>query len=240
MTQANDHLSPDDELAAEYVLGVQSAADRRSVERRIETDTAFADLVDAWVVRLAPLERGPERAPPRALKAKLQAALFGAAAPRQGGFFSAIGDSVAFWRLVAGAFILIAVVSTGFALRGPQNLETTPPSRLVAALQPSDAPAALIADIDAQTGALVLSGDLRALVDPADRAAELWVIGEDQTPRSLGLIAFSGESAVAPAGDLAALLTPGSALAVSLEPPGGSPTGLPTGPVIAVGVIQEI
>jgi anti-sigma-K factor RskA len=34
----------------------------------------------------------------------------------------------------------------------------------------------------------------------------------------------------------AALLTAGK-LAVSIEPPGGSPTGAPTGPVVMVGVI---
>ena len=29
-------------------------------------------------------------------------------------------------------------------------------------------------------------------------------------------------------------------LAISLEPPGGSPTGAPTGPVIAVGTVQTL
>jgi anti-sigma-K factor RskA len=31
-----------------------------------------------------------------------------------------------------------------------------------------------------------------------------------------------------------------AALAVSLEPPGGSPTGLPTGPVIASGKLTKL
>jgi hypothetical protein len=40
--------------------------------------------------------------------------------------------------------------------------------------------------------------------------------------------------------DLAGRITPDAALAVSLEPPGGSPTGLPTGPVIAAGKLTNL
>ena len=40
--------------------------------------------------------------------------------------------------------------------------------------------------------------------------------------------------------DLARRLTPDASLAVSLEPPGGSPTGLPTGPVVALGKLTSL
>ena len=40
--------------------------------------------------------------------------------------------------------------------------------------------------------------------------------------------------------DLAGRVTPDATLAVSLEPPGGSPTGLPTGPVIAAGKLTNL
>jgi anti-sigma-K factor RskA len=40
--------------------------------------------------------------------------------------------------------------------------------------------------------------------------------------------------------DLAARLTPEAMLAISLEPPGGSPTGQPTGPVIASGRLTRL
>jgi anti-sigma-K factor RskA len=39
---------------------------------------------------------------------------------------------------------------------------------------------------------------------------------------------------------LADRVTPDAALAVSLEPPGGSPTGQPTGPVIASGKLANL
>jgi anti-sigma-K factor RskA len=38
---------------------------------------------------------------------------------------------------------------------------------------------------------------------------------------------------------LAAELRRGATLAVSVEPAGGSPTGLPTGPVIAAGTFEQ-
>jgi anti-sigma-K factor RskA len=40
--------------------------------------------------------------------------------------------------------------------------------------------------------------------------------------------------------DLVARITADTALAVSMEPPGGSPTGQPTGPVIASGKLTSL
>ena len=92
-----------------------------------------------------------------------------------------------------------------------------------------------------------LSGDGRALVTKplqpvslqADRVLELWAVPPQGTPRSLGLISANGTTIV-PRGKLAASLVKGdtAALAVSLEPPGGSPTGAPTGPVLYAGKLQ--
>jgi anti-sigma-K factor RskA len=50
-------------------------------------------------------------------------------------------------------------------------------------------------------------------------------------PRSLGLISAAGATVV----KQASLPAGTDHLAVSLEPPGGSPTGAPTGPVLFVG-----
>ena len=64
---------------------------------------------------------------------------------------------------------------------------------------------------------------------------ELWLIpsGPDQRPHSLGLIQPGQPIRLTIPPDLAGRVTPDATLAVSLEPPGGSPTGQPTGPVIA-------
>jgi anti-sigma-K factor RskA len=70
-----------------------------------------------------------------------------------------------------------------------------------------------------------------------DRVLELWAVPPQGAPRSLGLVSSSGVSVIArdrlPKGALDARAT--SALAVSVEPVGGSPTGAPTGPVVFAG-----
>ena len=56
----------EDNLAAEYVLGVLDAAARRDVDRRIARDPAFAAEVAAWEARLAPLADAVRPITPRA------------------------------------------------------------------------------------------------------------------------------------------------------------------------------
>jgi anti-sigma-K factor RskA len=63
---------------------------------------------------------------------------------------------------------------------------------------------------------------------PAGKSYELWAIGDGRKqPESLGIIDKDVQRNVA--------ISPGTILAVSLEPAGGSPTGQPTGPVVYTG-----
>jgi anti-sigma-K factor RskA len=71
---------------------------------------------------------------------------------------------------------------------------------------------------------------------PNGKALELWVLPPGGTvPRSLGVLPAAGTQVVLPSMPAA-----GTALMVSLEPPGGSPTGLPTGPVVYAGKLQQM
>lgn len=74
-----------------------------------------------------------------------------------------------------------------------------------------------------------------------DRAYELWVLPAEGNPKSLRLLPVAGNSSSAtiPAG-LRALLMNAKGLAISIEPPGGSPTGLPTGPVVYQAAMVEL
>jgi anti-sigma-K factor RskA len=65
------------------------------------------------------------------------------------------------------------------------------------------------------------------------RDFELWVIGANSVaPVSLGVIPSDRESLFEITPEIAALMD-GGTLAVSDEPEGGSPTGAPTGPILA-------
>jgi anti-sigma-K factor RskA len=71
------------------------------------------------------------------------------------------------------------------------------------------------------------------------RVLELWSVPPDGAPRSLGLISADGSTVLSRDKLPATLLKGGTqALAVSVEPPGGSTTGAPTGPVVYAGQLQ--
>ena len=67
------------------------------------------------------------------------------------------------------------------------------------------------------------------------KSLELWILPPSGNPRSLGVIP-AGEVSLPLDRKAASDLAQG-ALAVSLEPAGGSPTGLPTGPVLYSGPV---
>ncbi|HEY6830976.1 MAG TPA: anti-sigma factor, partial [Pseudolabrys sp.] len=75
--------------------------------------------------------------------------------------------------------------------------------------------------------------------DPT-RVPELWLIPPDGRPRPVGLLRADQTVTLTLPPDLAALARDNAVLAVSLEPPGGSPTGAPTGPVIASGKLTNL
>ena len=74
----------------------------------------------------------------------------------------------------------------------------------------------------------------------ATRVPELWLIPPDGKPRPVGLLRADQTVTLTLPADLAALARKDTVLAVSLEPPGGSTTVLPTGPVIATGKLTSL
>ena len=230
--------SGDDIVAAEYVLGVLPSDERRQAEQRIEAEQAFARLVDLWEVHFAPLGVGyAEAEAPAGVKIALDRRLFSAGATTTGEA-SAPGllSSLAFWRVLAVASL--AALAFYIALPFLTTPVEAPQERLVASLAADGSDVRYIAVYDASTNDIGLS---RVAGEPAQgRDFELWVIDGQQAPASLGVIP-DGASARLPVSDeLRAKLNTGAVFAISLEPAGGSPTGAPTGPVVAVGDLKQI
>ncbi|MDB5473902.1 MAG: anti-sigma factor, partial [Devosia sp.] len=75
-----------------------------------------------------------------------------------------------------------------------------------------------------------------------DKDFELWAIqpSNNNTPISMGVIAATQRSAVTISAEVMAGWGEGSVLAITLEPEGGAPNGIPTGPVIAKGAVTPI
>lgn len=219
----------DDILAAEFALGVLPLDEQATLARRAETDPAFARLVARWQDRLLPLADGYAPAPlPPAVKRALDTRLFGA--PQRPGPWR----SLTLWRALTGAATAAFLLALALPLLSPPEI------RLVAVLahEGSDVHYMAVYDRDDdQVGLSHLSGN------PArGRDFELWVIGDPQQPPvSLGVIP-AGQAAAHLALDARtrALVEAGAQLAITLEPQGGSATGLPTGAVVAAGDLRGI
>ncbi len=72
------------------------------------------------------------------------------------------------------------------------------------------------------------------------RDFELWMIEGNNPPVSMGVIPAGPTAHIEIAPEAREKLGLGAVLAVSLEPAGGSPTGQPTGPVVAAGDLKNI
>ncbi len=226
-------MGPDDYLAAaEYVLGVLEPQERAASERRAQDDPDFAALVAYWEARLSGLAAPvPEVAPSRAVKRSIDRALFGPERRRTRPIFR----SVVFWQAASGAMASIAIV-LGLLMFTVQ--ERTPPSRaFVAALAPAETDASIVVRIDIHRREVKVRAPALA---EWQEALELWLIPKGQPPRSLGLLRPQTDNLLPLSGADVSSVTADGALAISVEPVGGSPTGQPTGPILALGALQQI
>ena len=102
----------------------------------------------------------------------------------------------------------------------------------------TSAGSAFVASVSGDGSSLVTRPIMQVQLQ-ANRVFELWSVPPQGAPRSLGLINSDGLTLLDRKKLPATLLRGGTAaLAVSLEPPGGSPTGAPTGPVVYAGKLQ--
>lgn len=224
-------------LAGEYVLGVLDADQRAVVGRRIADEAVFAQAVDWWEQRLTPLVGEVAAVEPSAgLWPRISNLI---APPSQG-----VWRDVRVWRgISAGALALAAACLVVVALpnRAPPPVAVAPPPVAVAPApnqvaviaDPATREARLVATLDPDHGQLVLTPV--ALTLPEGRDPELWIIPEGGKPISLGVIAASVPTRMAAPAGLKADGVFTATLAVTDEPPGGSPTGAPTGSIRAAG-----
>ena len=235
----NDTIDPagsGNMIAAEYVLGVLGASERREVERRLAQEPELAAEVAFWEERLAGLADGAAPVlPPPEIGSQIEAILRARTARH-----ASLWESLAFWRgfAIASAALaaasLTALVYIGLLAGGP-----TARAPLMATIGAASGQPNFVAAVTASGDSLTVVPASLLTNDP--RAIELWLIPVGETrPRSLGLIQPGQPIRLQIPPDLAGRVTADATLAVSLEPAGGSPTGAPTGPVIATGKLTRL
>jgi anti-sigma-K factor RskA len=225
-----------DLTAAEYVLGVLGAEDRRRAEFRIASEPRFAAEVAYWEARLGGLaDAVPAVAPPSTvwdgIEARLSASLKEAAKP--GG----IWQSLAFWRTFALASTALAAASLAGLVYLANVPSLGPP--LLAQLNAESGQASFVAAVNKEGDSLTIV-PAALLTGDQQKAFELWLIPPGDKPHSLGLIDPTKPVRITVPESLLPKVNSDAVLAVSLEPPGGSPTGQPTGPVIANGKLASL
>ena len=237
---------PDDELlAAELVLGVLDAAARRAAQARVQADAAFAARVAAWERRLGGLidDVVPVGVPEHVWTRVRERLGWNEAPAVKPGLWG----SLAFWRGLGFAGLVAAIALSVYVMRQRDEVLPAPvPAPIVVAPPLAPVPVVTLAS-DTGAPAYLASVDTErarvrvmpvpAAPDAQGRVPELWLIPAGEAPRSLGVIDTTQAREIAIPADLRRALVAGSLLAVSLEPPGGAPHGVPTGPIVAKGGI---
>jgi anti-sigma-K factor RskA len=217
------HAALIDRLAAEYVLGTLRGPARRRFERWRVGNELVAGRCHYWEQQLAGLaEPVPPVQPPYRLWLAIEQRL-------------GLAGNARLWRAVA-SIALLGLVGALVAQLWHTGI-----------VRPDE-----VAEIGAPGGAVqwrveVYANEHRLVMraptvtaKPVDRDFELWVITADGSKvLSLGVMPVSGERAEALTAAQSQALMAGARVAVSVEPLGGSPTGVATGPIVFVAPLRS-
>ncbi|MGI8705039.1 MAG: anti-sigma factor [Sphingomicrobium sp.] len=229
-------------LAAEYAIGLLVGQELQRARALASSDPGFAAEVAGWSGHLAQLLDSvePVQPPARVLAAVKQAI---SEPPQRADNVYTLRRRLNVWRgFTLGASAIAASLAVMLVTRPEPIEQVSPPSEparpMVAMMSAEDSAARLVATWDPSARSLVVAA-AAGVEAVADQSHELWVIPGDGTPRSMGLLPGAEPAHLRVAEPMAEYLSEGATLAVSVEPVGGSPTGQPTGPVIAAGALQR-
>jgi len=239
-----DGLTELEALAMDHALGGGSRAERKAAELRLLSDPEFRAAVERWQAMLAPLDDvTPGVAPPPSVWAAIAAEV----EPKQrrpqpavsGGWWNSVGlwRGLAFAGPVLAAVAVAVLVQPGAVAPGVPATVAGGPA-LVATLADAAGKPLIAAAYDPASGQVRFAPVAASDQATGGKVPELWVIEGKNPPRSLGVIDIAAGRSQAIPRDRLAGLKAGAILAISIEPTGGSPTGAPTGPVIATGKLS--
>lgn len=238
MTQPVD--KEHDLLAAEHALGVLEGRALQRAQELMLSSRPFAQAVRKWGLTLSPIaDEATEQAPPSDLWRRIEGSTESRAVQPT---VIELRRRVEVWRGVSFAAMATAAALALFVAlpRLSNQLPDAEDSRglLLASLSSEDTNTSLSAAYDPNGQSLLVSpGELKS---DAEHQHQLWIIPEGGTPVAVGLLRPGQPQRLAVQSEIAPHFRGRSTLAVSVEPIGGSPTGQPTGPVIAAGQLSSI
>lgn len=237
MNTANDELI--DQLAQRYVVGTMRGRARRRFEAYAGHSFAARDAIWKWEAHFAPLAWSLPPVPPSELTwPRIRAALRRRARESQSGRP---------WAAIAAMFALLAVIGGGGWWQALQQ----PPVTVTETIIERVAEPVTVAIVDNPEGdplwLLALRPDsgqltLEVINEPESQPGkdyQLWLLAADGTPLSLGLLPSQGSRTLSLPASASAALPTSQIVAVSLEPAGGSPQPVPTGPVLFTAMLFQ-
>ncbi|WP_332697389.1 anti-sigma factor [Bosea sp. (in: a-proteobacteria)] len=236
-----------DALAGEYVLGLIEGAEFAAAEARHASERDFATAVETWRGHLAAIDAtATPILPPADLWRRIEAGLAGimplaaesAAVTAEAGSaarsrFADWWNSLFVWRGAAFAGALAALL-LAIGLNGALDRARRQPV-MVAVLMTDASIAAAVVHTYADGRVEMLP--LQSIDVPAGKALEIWTLWDRAVgPRSVGLI---DRARTTPLRLDNLPLGKDQLFEITLEPASGSPTGRPTGPIIAKGTTAQ-
>lgn len=217
-------------VADDYVLGLLEVAETAEVEAEMERNSDLITAVAASRERFLPLDTGIEPAPvDEGLWQRIDHAL-----PEQNAVTPAeppspANDNGNGWRTTAFAAIAATVLLVGglaFSL-----LRTVEPMVVAVLLNEAGEVQAVVEDFGNEDATIRLLADIPV---PSDRTIQVWTLpSKEMGPVSLGLI--EGIRSARLDGPSLPVPKDNQLYEITLEQQGGSPTGRPTGPILAKG-----
>jgi anti-sigma-K factor RskA len=243
MKLANPELQS--RLAAEYVLGtMKGGARRRFVEysrdnRQLQAEIAkweahFAPLTD-YIAAISPPTRVWQQIEARTINNKTRLSTGDLSqnspkTPANNGLLS----NLTFWRYLGLGSSAIAAALVVSVMTG--QLAPSREPMLTAVL---DAKGVARMVVEQPKPDLITVKMVKPWKTAEEHSLQLWVLGADGKPRSIGLINQDGTTKIAMR-DMQSLLADGAMFALSKEARGGSTTGLPSEMILCKGVIAKM
>jgi anti-sigma-K factor RskA len=215
-----------DRLAAEYALGTLRGRARRRFERLCVESAAARSAVYGWEDHWSVMSRTlPQVQPSAQVWPAVSRRLFGdagAAAPRPPRWRR--------WPLAVAAGLVAVALIIGLIMR----LTAPPPLQTLAVLGTDTTHPVWRLERRLPLTALTIEV-VGTVPEAAGKSYELWALPRGGgAPVSLGLLPAAGSAERALSEPQRLALLAADKVAVSVEPPGGSPTGSPTGPIVIV------
>lgn len=236
----------DQELrCAEYALGLLDTETYRAFEQTLHADPALQEMLARWQRHFASLAEdiAPREVPARVwLRIQHDLGFLPERSAQPAGSGRIWWNNLTLWRwLGAGASVAalaLLAVDLSSLHRPPPAVTIAANGYMVTSLAAQGGPANWTATIDMHNARMVVVPANSPKV-ASNRSTELWLIPPHAKPIPLGVFATDHPASLALAPEVLAQVDEQALLAVSVEPLGGSPTGQPTGPVIATGTVHQ-